>query len=145
MSNGCAVLDGHMPVVRDGDPRRPRRQPPWQATVMPIPYVVETTAPRRAAVMPISTRHAEGPQAPSTPRRPFPRNYDEPTPREIARKQRNIRIARAVALVARTGCDCSTAARNIDLCDQRRIPRKHNWGLELRVWEMLSRLRTTSC
>jgi hypothetical protein len=86
-------------------------------------------------------------QAPSTLRRPFPRDYSQPTPREIAARQRQIRIARAVALVARTSCDCTTAARAIfglarfrdvlairDLCDQQCIPRKHNWGSELRVW-----------
>jgi hypothetical protein len=97
--------------------------------------------------MSTSTRRAQPAQEPSSIRRHIDRDYNALTPREIARKQRNIRIARAVALVARTACDCTTAARAIfgqarfrdvlairDACDQQCVPRKHNWGSELRVW-----------
>lgn len=94
-----------------------------------------------------NTRRAQHAQAASI-RPHIHRDYSAPTPAEIARKQRNIRIARAVALVARTACDCTTAARTVfggvarfrdvlairDACDQQCIPRKHNWGSELRVW-----------
>jgi hypothetical protein len=68
-------------------------------------------------------------------------------PRQIARKQRRIRIERAAMKIAKTGCPTRAACRGVGLsgdkaerevrrlCDTRGIPRRHWWGLPHRNWK----------